>query len=273
MVSSNAYEILNIAKDISKVYDPPIPLMQIAENELIKVICDDYGDTTFDGITFFEIDTEDFYIHLNTNPNRRNFYESTKGRFTLAHELGHYFIPSHRRGLMDGTLKPHGSINYLTDHSSWQIERDADTFASVLLMPTDSMKDYLKGSFFSFGIIEKIAAKYNVSKSAAAIRYSEIGNTPIVVVYAVDGKIRWVKKSEDFPFKRLRCGSANGDSIPKNSVMGTYFYEHDNSDCRKEEIVFAQDWFDTYYNSDNEREFVEWCIEYNNRALSVIWER
>lgn len=265
--------ISTITQELSGRYGEPIPLLKVAEDEFIQVICDDYGSTSFDGLTWFEPTTDDFYIHLNINPVKKNYLESNKGRFTLAHELGHYFIPSHRVGLMRGDLKPHGSISYLTDLSSWQIERDADSFASSLLMPSRSVQDVIKGRPFGFHLIEEIATKFQVSKSAAALRFAQIGNYPIMIVYAIDGKIRWVKRSEDFPFVRLRYGSGKGDKVPEYSVMGTYFYENDNSDCRRAETVFAQDCFSTRFNEDNMRQFCEWCIEYRNSALSVFWEK
>lgn len=112
---------LNLANEIAERYEAPIPLMEIAEEELIKVICDDYGRATFDGLTWFETETDDFYIHLNTNRVRNNRPDTLKGRFTLAHELGHYFIPFHRQALINGELRPHGSVSYLTNQSAWQL--------------------------------------------------------------------------------------------------------------------------------------------------------
>ncbi len=265
--------ITTIAYELSSRYGTPIPLLQVAEDELIQVVCDDYGSNSFDGLTWFEPRTEEFYIHLNTNPTKKNFLESNKGRFTLAHELGHYFIPNHRLGLMNGDLKPHGSISYLTDLSSWQVEREADAFASALLMPSKSVIDIINGRPFDFHLIEEIAAMFQVSKSAAALRFAQIGNYPIMIVFAVDGKIRWVKRSADFPFWRLRYGSSKGDRVPEYTVMGTYFNDNDSSDCRKAETVYAQDCFSTRSVEDNLRQFYEWCIEYQNCALSVFWEK
>lgn len=265
--------ILALAEEIASQYEEPIPLVKLAEDEYIRIICDDYGSSTFDGLTWFEPDTDDFYIHLNTNAVKKNTLNSVKGRFTLAHELGHYFIPAHRLGLMRGDLKPHGSINFLNNLPAWQIEREADAFASTLLMPTVSIKAFVKGKSFNFQLIEAIADKYKVSKSAAALRFVDIGNYPIMVVYAVDGKIRWVSRSEDFPFWRLRYGNGKGDRVPEYTVMGTYFYEHDNGDCKSEETVYAQDCFVTRSEEENRREFYEWCIGYNNSAFSVFWEK
>lgn len=265
--------ILDLANEIGERFEAPIPLLEIAEEELINVICDDYGSATFDGLTWFEEESDDFFIHLNTNRTRKNGPESKKGRFTLAHELGHYFIPYHRLGLMTGELKPHGSVNFLTNQNAWQLERDADAFASNLLMPTSYFKDLIKGRHFDFGVIENIADKFQVSMSAAALRFAAIGNTPVMAIYAMDGKIQWVSKSEDFPFWRLRYGNSKGDMVPENTVMGTYFYQHDNGDCKQEETVYAGDCFYTLREEDNNREFLEWCIDYHNKAFSLFWEK
>lgn len=261
-----------IAEDLAARYGVPIPLEEVAADELLEIVWDDYGSQSFDGLTWFEPETADFYIHLNTNPSKRNVLSNAKGRFTFAHELGHYFIPAHRLGLMRGVLKPHGSLSYLTNQPAWQLEREADSFASALLMPTASVKEDIKGKPFSFQLIDDLAARYVVSKSAAAIRFAAIGNYPIMVVYAIEGRISWVISSEDFPFWRLRYGSGKGDKVPENTVMGTYFYEQDDSDCRSEETVYAGDCFETRNKEDNDREFKEWCIGYNNKALSVFWE-
>ena len=104
-----------LAEEIAAQYDVPILLEKVAENELLEVICDDYGKNTFDGLTWFEPETDDFYIHLNTNADKANYLNKPKGRFTMAHELGHYFIPAHRLGLMSGEMKPHGSVNFINN--------------------------------------------------------------------------------------------------------------------------------------------------------------
>lgn len=248
----------------------PVDLLQIAEEELINVIYDDYGYDTFDGLTMFEPSTDEFYIHINTA--KGNTKNSTKGRFTLAHELGHYFLPQHRWGLMRGKMKPHGSINYMMDYAAWKIEREADNFASSLLMPSEDFVAYIRNKSFNYQLLDGISKRYNVSLSAAAIRFIAIGNYPILILYAINGKIRWTNRSQEFPFYRLRYGNGRGDRVPENTVMGSYFYEHDDSDCKREEIVYAGDCFDTYRADDNERMFKEWCIPYKDKAFSIFWE-
>ena len=248
----------------------PTDLDAIVEEELLNVFYDDYGQNTFDGLTMFEPSTDEFYIHINTA--RGNLHDNKRGRFTLAHELGHYFIPHHRLALMRGTIRPHGSINYLMDNKSWKIEREADGFASSLLMPDGAFKSYIRGKKFDFHLLEDITSVFNVSLSATALRFVEIGNHPIMVVYGVDKKICWARRSGDFPFKRLRYGNEKDSRIPENTVIGEHFYMNDDSCCKSQETVFAKDCFDTYREEDNMREFFEWCVPFKNRALSVFWE-
>lgn len=63
------------------------------------------------------------------------FRETNLHRFTLAHELGHYFIDQHRRGLEEGKVRSHGSV--VEFESELPIEQEADTFAASLLMPRE----------------------------------------------------------------------------------------------------------------------------------------
>jgi len=248
----------------------PTNLDAIVEDEMLNVFYDDYGANTFDGLTMFEPSTDEFYIHINTA--RGNRHDSRKGRFTLAHELGHYLLPHHRLALMRGSMRPHGSINYLIDNKSWKIEREADGFASSLLMPECAFRTYIRGKKFEFQLLQDIAEVFAVSLSAAALRFVEIGNHPIMVVYGVDKKIRWARRSDDFPFKRLRYGCEKDCRIPDNTVISEYFYKNDDSCCKSQETVYAIDCFDTYREEDNMREFFEWCVPFKNRAISVFWE-
>lgn len=78
-----------IIENIVSFYPIPIPLMEIAEDEGIRVIFDDYGTNTFDGMTWYEAEQEMFYMHINTA--RNNGKNNTKGRFmTVSANRYHY---------------------------------------------------------------------------------------------------------------------------------------------------------------------------------------
>src|SRR5690606_4385253 len=98
--------IKDLAEAIAMEYNNKVtPLSSIVNDEGLEVYYDRYGLDTFDGMTLY--DQGKFYIHLNTQLGNKP--ESPRGRFTLAHELGHYYIDSHRIGLTKGLLEPHPS--------------------------------------------------------------------------------------------------------------------------------------------------------------------
>ena len=63
----NSYQ--NIADAVSSLYPTPIPLLDVASDEGICVIFDDYGKGTFDGMTWYEAEQGMFYMHINTARN------------------------------------------------------------------------------------------------------------------------------------------------------------------------------------------------------------
>jgi len=234
-------------------------LNRIIEPENLTVFHDDYGNA-FDGMIVFD---SGFYIHINTK--RGNRIDSSRGRFTLAHELGHFFLDNHRNGLLKGLLEPHPSKNNESKHQ--KIEREADYFASCLLMPEKRFSKDCLGQKFKFSIIEKLAIKYKVSLTACAIRFTEIGNHPIMIVYCENNEVKWKWNSNDFPFKYL---AEKGNKIPEDTLVGDYFKTGTGS--KRTEQLWAGDWFNCYRHEDETRKIYEHVIPHYNKALCVIWE-
>ena len=75
----------------------------------------------------------DFHLHLNLRPIGGDA-DCPRARFTIAHELGHYFIPEHRLQLIQGK-EPHGSQCGMFDGADCIEEAETDHFAANLLMP------------------------------------------------------------------------------------------------------------------------------------------
>lgn len=238
------------------------PLHRIAEKEGLEVFYDSYDKGTFDGMTIY--DNGRFYIHLNIDMGNRE--DTERGRFTLAHELGHYFLDSHRIGLKKGILKPHPSL--INGKQFYSIEREADYFASCILMPESRFREYIFRKKFNFQLIDNLRARFKVSITACAFRFAQIGNHPIMIIYAENGIVKWKLESDDFPYKWL----LNDKIIPENTVMGEYFDKSNKQDIQKTEHVWAIDWFKYVRDSDLNRAFYEYCIPYKERALSILWE-
>lgn len=260
---------ISLVESIAPIYTVPIPLNDIAEDEGLIIIYDDYGQNTFDGMTWYVPGQDIFYIHINTA--RGNTKGSRKGRFTLAHEFGHYFIDHHRHALECGKMQPHiHRYNPFGNNEEWAIEREADEFAAQLLMPLSLFKDDFRDQPFSGDLLQQVSDKYQVSFSACALRYMKLNLIPIMLVYAEGGKVKWQMRSNDFPFWRLRYGT---NKVPENTVIGDYFYKNDSSSCRQSEIVFASECFHTQSEGQNRLQFYEYCIPYGKYALSMFWQK
>lgn len=260
-------DYIKLAEGIAALYGLPIPLEKILDDEGITFFCDDYGRDSFDGLTIYEPEQDSFYIHLNKT--RGNNISNSRGRFTLAHELGHYFIDHHRLAIMSGNMEPHWHrYEPFKKDANWLIEREADNFASSLLMPANLILEDLRAHPFSGEYVHSLAGKYMVSFSAMAIRCYNLDFTPMMLVYAEDGKVNWLLHSDDFPFWRLKYGNYR---LPENSVIGSYFYSKDVDSCRKNEIVFAGECFHVADTAAANMELLEYCIPYKNKAFSMFW--
>jgi Zn-dependent peptidase ImmA (M78 family) len=150
----------------------------------------DYGDT-FDGL--LECRNEQFHVYCNTDRCGSPF--SVRSRFTLSHELGHYFIDEHRRALLSGRVAPHTS--FCEFESRWRAEREADFFATRLLMPphrfaekTESVDEGLDG-------VLDLKEHFGTSITSTAIRYVKHDPMPCAVIkWKPEGYgWRWISQS------------------------------------------------------------------------------
>lgn len=252
----------DLASSIAEFYFPRglVNPEIIAEKYNISYSYGGYKDS-FDGL--IEYLNEKFHIYINID--RLGHAYTERARFTFAHELGHFFIDSHRNSLMKGISPSHSSFTGFVRKN--RAERQADYFASCLLLPENGVINDCFRRKFSFSLIQELSKKYQTSISSTALRFAAIGNHPIMVVYSKRNKIEWYWSSDDFPYWYLKNGK---DKVPEDSVAGEYF-----SLSRKPQstqVIFAMDWFNNVWESDTNREFKEHCLYHNDQVLSVIWE-
>ncbi len=100
-------------------------------------------------------------------------------RFTLAHELGHFYIFGIERV---------GARAYLPEE-----ERRCDKFASALLMPEERFRSLLRHhrNLSRLSAVRELASQFDVSLHAAVARFHELGLTgadSILLVCSADAK-------------------------------------------------------------------------------------
>lgn len=148
---------------------------QIAQSVGIGVIPGHYDDQ-FDGM--LEHDAGRFFIYCNLD--RVESLSTPRSRFTLAHELGHYYIPEHHNALKSGNVPMHPSH---CDHESRNpIELEADHFASCLLMPGQRFCKRAKRLTEGLEGIRHLADEFGTSLTSSAIRYAKLDLIKCVII-------------------------------------------------------------------------------------------
>jgi hypothetical protein len=122
---------------------------------------------------------------------------SSVGRvnFTIAHEFGHY--------LMHREKYPEGKKCSSKDMMDWKsedarIEGEANRFAANLLMPLDDFRKEVKewGRGMDLYFFKMLSTKYEVSMSAAILRWLSCTSERAMIVVGRDGFIDWAWSSK-----------------------------------------------------------------------------
>lgn len=165
------------------VEDQLIDPFQVAQDLGIKVKEDNFKG--FDGALIKS--GRKILILLNEGMARN------RKAFTVAHELGHWYIVEHKN--KDYTCSAIGRYN-----SNEPTEQEADRFSAEFLMPRKVFQEIMKDKTFSLASITDIADYFNVSMQAAAIKYTQLAKASCAVILTESGIIKWFSKSYSFKY-------------------------------------------------------------------------
>ena len=179
-------------------------------------------------------------------------------RFSLAHELGHWNY--HRGRSFECRVD-----DWVEGYTSKPVEeREADTYASELLMPKymfDPLARKLKRP--TFDGVKELSEKFNTSITATAIRLVNINVWPLILVCHSKTGLVWFNRSKDVPERWFPQKELSSDSMAFDQVFG-------NEERVRAQKATADTWFD---NRDAERyEIIEDAMRIsNNQVLSLLW--
>jgi Zn-dependent peptidase ImmA (M78 family) len=159
-VESRAAEILH-AHGLNSI---PIDPVELANREGIKVHNAKFSEPNIAGLIAKRGTASSVLVENDDSPYRK--------RFTIAHELAHYFLHLKSDGefvdtptdLQRASSNPEGA-------SPCRIEVEANQFAAALLMPAELVKQV----FPSVRSVEELARLFRVSREAMAIRLGTLG--------------------------------------------------------------------------------------------------
>ena len=159
-----------------------------------------------------------------SNPQRK--------RFSIAHELGHFEMHRHRSSLFV-CLSEDINEGDVKDARN-QLERQANEFASALLLPERFFKPLCDEEAPSLDHIGELAHKFNTSLTATALRYIRFTEAPVALVYTENQYIKWVGQSVELKEMRLFID-------PRKRLHSTSMAARQS---RRQQHVRADIWFD-----------------------------
>lgn len=138
-------------------------------------------------------------------------------RFSIAHELGHFLIPTHKGHSGDGFSCSLADLRVgdTREHDRRQrIEAEANRFAAHLLMPPTRIRSALTLRQPDLREIVRLAGEFGVSREAMARGYIDAHRETLAVVILHHGRIDRIYRDKDFPWIEPRHGQlAPTDSI------------------------------------------------------------
>lgn len=163
-------------------------------------------------------------------------------RFSIAHEIGHFRLPGHVDAIVDPRGQHLSKAGFIADD---KYEREADHFASALLMPTGPFSSALRKSADGLAGVEALAALCVTSIEATAIRYVQCTRDPVAVIRSSEFTIDYTFMSSalaDIPdLEWIRSG------VPLAADTVTYRFNSDADNVRQgkrdEGSSELQDWF------------------------------
>jgi len=195
-----------------------------------------------------------------------NIQFETKKRFAAGHELGHFEMHRHLHPVFSDSEED--LINWFKAGTQ---ENEANEFAAEFLMPSDIFYNECQRKKFGPDVINYLANRFNVSKTAAVLKFVKRGNHPIAIVYCNNNKMKWFKTSDDFhyflDFKKDDPPPSGSVAYEMFSTNKLYFADELKQD------IWKSDWF-RMRDDENDTRFYEYCLFVRsfNYSISIIWE-
>lgn len=221
----------------------PVNPIEIAasEGKLIRLCPGNYKNA-FDGRLEYLREGRVFLCYYNTKYNRPgDERHAPRTRFSLAHELGHYFIESHHQYLRSGG-RAHGSRSEFV--ASMPVERQADMFAAHLLMPDRCFKPLINQEEVTSEIIQELAGTFSTSYVSTSLRAVECTHFFCAVALLRDGQIAWLRPGKPLIERAIYPGERGViRSLPARAAWQEFAIGARSFTPRE---ARARDWFTIY---------------------------
>ncbi len=211
MLSKNIAQAIEIVASFSG-NRVPVDLMLICKELDIKVIDDKQLDK--DGYLICRNGKKIIFVNsLIRNRHRRNFI--------IAHELGHFLL--HRDQLYSCDAISESTTQFVNNALQ---EKEANAFASELLVPHDELIKHLPIGPIDFSTVFKIAEAFDVSVTHAAMQAVQASNAESEILICYDKQRRkWYATADRYVFSSMvpfQCPVYLPSAEPQMDITGAW---------------------------------------------------
>jgi Zn-dependent peptidase ImmA (M78 family) len=240
----------------------PVPIEELARSlDIIRI--EELTTQGFEGGLITDVAKSEGVILVNAaaHPRRR--------RFTIAHELGHFLIPTHVVPAEGRFLCSANDLRLQTikeQDRRARMEVEANRFAARILMPKPAlMLELERRKEPDLQHIPQLARHFDVSKEPAARAYAEFNEMPIAILVTKDGRVLRGYKSFKFP----KLAQPFGQSIPKGSI---YFRNKFQLSIASDvEETGAEHWLETRWDVPTPTLYEQFYPQQDGYGLLLLW--
>jgi len=182
-------------------------------------------------------------------------------RFALAHELGHWCL---HRGLSQDFFC---SADAMREYRNSGPELEANTFASELLIPKSLVaKSLLKGEP-QWAAVRQLSETFAVNQVAAAVRYVELIDEPLIAVISDGRNVRWWREN------RRRTGGLWLESAQNIEADSFAYYANEEAHTSPQLAEVPWDVWFPHVRTGNDRELFEVSVPVREEGvvLTLLW--
>ncbi|MFV8671402.1 ImmA/IrrE family metallo-endopeptidase [Ralstonia pseudosolanacearum] len=202
----------------------PIDVLSLAAARSIHVVA---KPASAQGVSGMLIRSgEQFAIAYATHIKSEGFQ-----RFSIAHELGHYFLQGHPEAVFRGGDVHESKAGFASPD---QYELEADHFAAGLLMPSH-LFDAAAGRY-SDGLeaVKGLAGDCKTSLIASAIRYAQLTDAAIAIVVSHGSTVDYCFASESMRRTKGYRHLKKGAVLPRQSLTRDFNQDQKNVESASE---------------------------------------
>ena len=237
-------DLAKVVLQTLKRWKVPVNPFDIAKDEGIELAPGTYGDG-FDARIEYLPAVKRFVIYYRLPGAGR---PEGRVRFSIAHELGHFYIPEHRQRLLRGDV--HNSQSDFRSQDPH--EQEADEFAANFLMPKElfhqEVRRFRQRICTLAEICQMADQRFHTSVTSTARRYCQCDIEACSIAVSENGVIRWAMYSEDMQARNMKY-IPFGHAVPATSKTARLWNEFRQNGVTDpvEGAVDAEVWFERPY--------------------------